>query len=42
VFDNRDGATPENRRPHFVSADGNKTPFWPPKEASAQDIGLTF
>ena len=42
VFDNRDSATPENRRPHFVSADGNKTPFWPPKDVSAQDIGLKF
>ena len=42
VFDNRDSATAENRRPHFVSADGNKTPFWPPKDVSAQDIGLKF
>ena len=42
VFDNRDGATAENRRPHFVSADGNKTPFWPPKDVSAQDIGIKF
>lgn len=42
VFDNRDSATPENRRPHFVSADGNKTPFWPPKDFTAQDIGLTM
>ena len=42
VFDNRDGATAENRRPHFVSADGNKTPFWPPKDISAQDIGIKF
>ena len=42
VFDNRDTATTENRRPHFVSADGNKTPFWPPKDFTAEDIGLKF
>ena len=42
VFDNRDSATPENRRPHFVSADGNKTPFWPPKDFTAEDIGIKF
>ena len=42
VFDNRDGATPENRRPLFVSADGNKTPFWAPKNMTSADIGLDF
>ena len=31
VFDNRDKATDENRRPHFVSTDGSKKGFWPPK-----------
>jgi len=34
VWDNRDVATPENRRPWFVSADANKTGFWPPKKPS--------
>lgn len=42
VFDNRDSATPENRRPHFVSADGNKTPFWGPKNLTSEDVGLKF
>ena len=42
VFDNRDGATPENKRPLFVSADGNKTPFWAPKNMTTEDVGLTF
>jgi hypothetical protein len=31
VYDNRDKATDENRRPHFVSTDGSKKGFWPPK-----------
>lgn len=31
VFDNRDKATDENRRPHFVSTDSSKKGFWPPK-----------
>jgi hypothetical protein len=31
VFDNRDSATVENRRPHFVSTDASKKGFWPPK-----------
>jgi len=34
VWDNRDTATAENRRPWFVSADQNKTGFWPPKRPS--------
>lgn len=42
VFDNRDGATPENKRPLFVSADGNKTPFWAPKNMTTEDVGLQF
>jgi hypothetical protein len=42
VFDNRDTATPENKRPQFVSADGNRTPFWTPKNVTSADIGLDF
>jgi len=41
VYDNRNTATPENKRPHFVSADDQRTPFWPPKNVSSADIGLT-
>lgn len=32
VWDNRDTATAENRRPQFVSADKDKKAFWAPKE----------
>ena len=42
VFDNRETATPENKRPQFVSADGNKVPFWAPKNPTTEDIGLKF
>lgn len=42
VFDNRESATPENKRPLFVSADGNKTPFWAPRNLTTEDVGLTF
>ncbi len=42
VFDNRDTATAENRRPQFVSADSNKTPFWAPKNITSEDVGLKF
>lgn len=42
VYDNRNTATPENKRPQFVSADDQRTPFWPPKNSvTSQDIGLT-
>lgn len=41
VYDNRNTATKENKRPHFVSADDQRTPFWPPKNPNSQDIGLT-
>jgi len=37
VFDNRGTANSENRRPHFVSTDGNNTPFWPPRKARFTD-----
>ena len=42
VYDNRDTANAENRRPHFVSADGNKTGFWPPKNLTSEDVGIKF
>ena len=42
VFDNRKTATPENKRPQFVSADGTKVPFWAPKSPTTEDIGLKF
>jgi hypothetical protein len=32
VFDNRGSLEENPKRPHFVSTDGSKTPFWPPKE----------
>ena len=42
VFDNRKTATSENKRPQFVSADGNKVPFWAPKNVTSEDVGLKF
>ena len=32
VFDNRGSLEENPKRPHFVSTDGSKTPFWPPKD----------
>lgn len=40
VWDNRDGLKDNPKRPHFVSADGNKTPFWPPKNLTTDDINF--
>lgn len=36
VFDNRGSLEENPKRPHFVSTDGSKTPFWPPKDYSKQ------
>ena len=42
VYDNRDTATKENKRPMFVSADDQRVPFWAPKTPTASDVGLKF
>ena len=38
VWDNRDGLKDNPKRPWFVSADANKTPFWPPKNLTSDQI----
>lgn len=38
VWDNRDALKDNPKRPHFVSADANKTPFWPPKNLTTDEI----
>jgi hypothetical protein len=42
VYDNRSTATPENKRPLFVSADDQRVPFWKPKGVTSEDVGLVF
>ena len=38
VFDNRGSLEENPKRPHFVSTDGSKTPFWPPKEYNKKKL----
>lgn len=38
VWDNRESLEENPKRPWFVSADANKTPFWPPKGLTSADI----
>lgn len=38
VWDNRDSLKENPKRPHFVSTDENKTPFWAPKGLTTDDI----
>lgn len=38
VWDNRDSLKENPKRPHFVSTDENKTPFWAPKGLTTDDL----
>jgi len=38
VWDNRESQKENPKRPAFVSTDGNKTPFWAPKNLTTEDI----
>lgn len=40
VYDNRDTATSENKRPHFVSTGSDRKAFWPPKDIVVEDGSL--
>lgn len=42
VWDNREARKENNKRPHFVGTDDNKTPFWAPKGSELTTADLPF